>query len=342
MRLRPIGCTAAVAGLLTLGAAARPISEGQAAPTDVYTRVGFTAEEAATALGGKAAVRVLQPNVDTEIAVAGAIRIRGDLERLVAWLRDIEDFRKAVGAEAVGVIGQPPRPEDFVGMGAAGIDLAELQQCKPGNCEIQMPATFLARFAKEVPWGTAQAPEAAAQLGRQLLTEYAAAYQKGGDPALGAHHDQKEPTAIATEFQDLLRRAATLWNFAYPFASYLETFPKGRPPGVEDRFYWTRETGARRPVTTLHHVVLQRLTDKSLRLADKQFYASRDLDAGLLVGQATPSADRTIFDLVIALRARSSRLGSMGARLLRGRIEREVADTFAMYLNWLQANFALG
>jgi hypothetical protein len=309
---------------------------------DLFVRVGLTADEAVRARSGQAVTRVLPQNASTEVAVAGAIRIRGDLERLVAWLRSIDDFRKAIGTEAVGLVRRPAAPGDFAEIAGSDLDLEELQRCRPGACEIRMPAGYLLRFSKEVPWQTPKAPAAATQLARQLLAEYATAYQAGGDAALGAHHDQKEPNAIAAAFQDMVRRAATLWNLAHSFASYLEDFPAGRPAGVEDLFYWTREAGARRPVTTLHHVVLQRLPDKSLRLADKQFYASRDFDAALLVGQATPTPDRQSFDLVVAVRARSSTLGSPAARVLRNRIEREVADALAMYLDWLRQNFALG
>lgn len=311
-------------------------------PGDLFLRLGLTPEESSKARGGQPAVRVLTANASTEVAAVGAIRIQGDLERLVLWLKDIEAFRKAIGTEAVGVIGRPARAEDFGQAATAGADLDALQHCRPGNCDIRMPAAFISRFQREVPWGTPKAAEAATALGRQLLAQYASAYQAGGDAALGAHHDQQAPHAIAAEFQDMLRRATTLWNLAYPFASYLETFPEGRPPEVEERFYWTRETDTRQPVTTLHHVVLQRLPDKSLRLADKQFYASRDLDAALLVGQATPLAGGKEFDLVLAVRGRSAKLGSMAARVVRGRIERELADTLAMYLEWLRKTFALG
>jgi hypothetical protein len=323
--------TAALAGQAPLPAA-----------TDLFLRVGLTADEASRARSGLPAVRVLPANASTEVAAAGAIRIQGDLERLVAWLKDIEAFRKAIGTEAAGVIGRPPRPEDFVRATRGGMDLDALQRCQPGDCDIRMPAAYVSRFRSEVPWGTPEAAAAAAGLGRQLLAQYAAAYQSGGDAALGAHHDQKAPNAIAAEFQDMLRRATTLWNLAFPFASYLETFPGGRPVDVEERFYWTRETETRQPVTTLHHVVLQRLGDKSLRLADKQFYASRDLDAALLVGQATPLPDGKQFDLVLAVRGRSAKLGSMAARVVHGRIERELTDTLAMYLDWLRKTFALG
>lgn len=328
--------------ILAAGAGATVALTQPAAPADLLVRVGLTAEEAARARAGQAVVRVVPPNVGTEIGAAGAIRIRGDLERLVAWLGDIEDFRKAAGAENVGAFGRPARAEDFQRAAAAGVDVEELQRCRPGACDIRMPAAYIERFSRQVPWGTPGAPAAASALARQLLADYAAAYQSGGDAALGAHHDQKAPQAVAAEFQDMLRRATTLWNLAYPFVSYLETFPKGRPPDVEERFYWTRESGTRQPVTTLHHVALQRLPDKSLRLADKQFYASRDLDAGLLIGQATPLADGQSFDLVVSVRARSARLDGMAARVLRGRIERELADTLGMYLDWLQRTFALG
>jgi hypothetical protein len=330
--------------VLVLGAAvaAQGTSPRAPAASDLPERVGFSAAEAATARAGQPAVRVLPVEVSTEVAAAGTIRIRGDLERLVVWLLDIESFRKAIGTESVGAISRPARPEDFAEATSGSVDLEELRRCRPLDCEVRMPAAYLSRFSSELPWGTPQAAAAAAALVRQLLAEYAGAYQKGGDAALGAHHDQQTPQAIAAEFQDMLRRATTLWNLAYPFASYLETFPKARPRDVEERFYWTRESAGRQSVTTLHHVVLQRLADKSLRLADKQFYASRDLDAALLVGQATPIGDGASFDLVVAVRGRSPKLGSVAARVLRGRIERDMADTLAMYLDWLRKTFALG
>ena len=87
--------------------------------------------------------------------------------------------------------------------------------------------------------------------------------------------------------------------------------------------------------------MLQRLPDRGLRFADKQFYASRDIDAALLLGQAMPTADGQAFDLVISVRARVPQAGSMTGRLLRDRVGRELADTFAAYLTWLQRSFAL-
>jgi hypothetical protein len=304
-------------------------------------QVGFSADEAALARSGRPAVRVLPTSVDSELAVAGAISIRGDVERLALWLRDVEQLRRALGTEAVGAIDTPPHAGNFAGVTGAAPELADLERCRPGDCAVRMPASYVARVSKDVPWGTADAPARAADLLRQLLAEYAAAYQSGGDRGLGALHDQKDPQAAVAAFQDMLRRAVSIWQLAYDFAAYLEEYPGRRPQGIEDRFYWTRETAIRKPVTTLHHVVLQRLPDGGVRFADKQFYASRDIEAGLLVGQAAPRADGT-FDLAVSLRARVPRAGSIAGRVLRDRVGREIAEAFAGYLDWLRRSFALG
>ena len=277
-------------------------TEPQDAPArdgDLFSRVGLTADEVARAQRGQPAVRLLPGEVDSEVAVAGAIRIRGDVARLVVWLKDMEQLRRALGTDAVGAIESPARVENFTALVAADASLPD-------------------------------------------LAEYAKAYQARGDRGIGPLHDPRTPDAIGTAFRDMLRRAKTVWQLAYDFAIYLEEFPGRRPAGVEDRFYWTRETAARKPIATLHHVVMQRLPDRSVRFADKQFYASRDIDAALLIGQATPQADGKSFDLVVALRARVPQAGSLAGRLLRDRIGKEIAETFTAYLDWLQRSFALG
>ncbi len=265
---------------------------------DLLTRVGLTAEEAERARAGQPAVRLLPGTTDSEVAVAGAIRIRGDIERLVVWLKDMEELRRALGTDVVGAVESPARSENFTALVAADNSLPD-------------------------------------------LTKYARAYQSGGDRGIGSLRDPRNPEAIGTAFRDMLRGAKAVWRLADDFAVYLEEFPGRRPAGVDDRFYWTRETAVRKPIATLHHVVMQRLPDRSARFADKQFYASRDIDAALLIGQATPQADGRTFDLVLTVRARVPQAGSLAGRLLRDRIGKEIAETFTAYLDWLQRSFAL-
>lgn len=165
-----------------------------------------------------------------------------------------------------------------------------------------------------------------------------AAYQKGGDAALGAYHNQQQPNHAAVQFRDMLRRAATVWDLAHPFASYLETFPGARPDGTEDRFYWTRDNVGRKPVFTLHHVALQEFPDGRVLVADKQFYASRQFDAALLMALGIPTADHSRFDLIVSVKTRSDAVGGVAGRVLRGRIEKELTDGLKTYFEWIRAS----
>ena len=45
-----------------------------------------------------------------------------------------------------------------------------------------------------------------------LVAEYVAAYQKGGDAAIGAYENPKAPNQQVMEFTDLLRRSTKAWN----------------------------------------------------------------------------------------------------------------------------------
>ena len=139
----------------------------------------------------------------------------------------------------------------------------------------------------------------------------------------------------------MLRRSTKAWEFSHGFASYLESYPASAPPGTESRFYWTRDTVGRKPTLTLHHVVLQELPGGRLLAADKQFYASRQFEAGLMIAFGVPNEGFTSFDLVVAVKARAGAISGVAGRLLRGRIENEVRDGLTTYLEWIKNSAAL-
>jgi hypothetical protein len=304
-------------------------------------RLGMAAADVARVTAGEAVVWKVPGNTGNEVAAAGVVRAKGDMRRLVAWLRDIEAFMRAAGVVNVGAISNPVTPADFTRLSLNDADFADLASCRPGRCEIRMPAAYLDRFQREVAWKQPDAQQQAVALAKTLIGDYVAAYQKGGDAALGAHHNQKAPNQIALEFQDMLRRATRVWDLAYPFANYLETFPKGRPESTEDRFYWTRDTVGLKPALTLHHVALQEFSDGRVLVADKQIYASRQIDTGLMIALGVPKSDRSGFDLLVSVKARADAMAGITGRVLRERIENEVVESLKIYLVWIRASSAL-
>ena len=289
---------------------------------------------------GNTVVWPIPATADNEVAAVGALRARGDLRRIVAWLRDIEAFIKAAGTENVGAIAAPAADADVARIDLSDADFADLKTCQPGQCEVRMPSQYLARFQNEIAWSAPDARQQAAKLARTLIAEYVRAYQSAGDAGIAMFDDQAKAHNQAAEFRDLLRRSTKVWDLAYPFVSYLETFPKSAPPDVESRFYWTRDKGMRKPTLTLHHVVLQQLSEGRVLVADKQFYASRDLDAALVMVLGVPNGT-TSFDLVVSAKARADAMRGVTGRVLRGRIEKQVRDGLAIYLDWIRGSAAL-
>ena len=290
-------CVATIVAALSLIVRAQPAASLTVEQL-LKDRLAVPAADVTRFTSGNAVVWPIPATADNEVAAVGAVRAKGDLRRILAWLRDIESFIRAAGTENVGAISDPATPSD------------------------------LARIKID--------PAAKPPTDRARLGEIVAAYQKGGAAALDAIHKQVGAASTANEFQDMLRRSTKVWDLAYPFVSYLETFPQAAPAGTESRFYWTNDK-----VLTLHHVVIQTLEGNRLLVADKQFYASRDIDAGLMIALGVPTADLTSFDLVVSVKARAEAMRGVAGRLLRGRIEKEVREGLAIYLEWIRGSAAL-
>lgn len=333
------------AGLLALVGASAIIHAQPAATMTTEAllseRLGVSATNVERFKAGEILVATVPSTAPNEIAAAAAMRGKGDLRRLTAWLKDIASFIKASGTENVGAIKSPATAADFAAVPLDDVDFSDLAACRPGDCEIRMPVAYLARFQKEVDWKSADARAQSAALARTLVAEYVAAYQQGGDAALGAFHSQQQPNHAMQQFQDMLRRSTKVWDLDYPFVNYLEKFPGARPANTDDRFYWTRDKMGRKPTLTLHHVAIQEFPDGRVLAADKQFYASRQLDAALLIALGIPTADKTGFDLIVSVKARADGVSGVAGRLLRGRIEKEMTSGLTTYMNWIRDSFKL-
>lgn len=291
-------------------------------------RFQFSAADVAQARTGQPVAKMIAGSARDELGVVGALRLDGDKKRLVEWVRKIERFRHDAELGLTRGIESPPTVRAFAELVLDAKDLAALQACRPGRCDLRIPDELMAKFQSGVAWGT---PEAAAQANAivsGMLTDYAAAYLQGGD------------AAVFNDFGTLLRGATTLYQLAPEFADYLEKFPGRKLAGVDQRLYWTNLKDTSGSLISLHHLVVYQRPSGDVMIADKTFYASRYFDVGALVLSMQDTPDGKGYYLIAGSRAKSSKLTGAGARVLRGQIERTAAATVRMYLEWLRDSLA--
>ena len=303
----------------------------QTTPSDperiLRDRFQFSPADVSKARGGQPVARMIAAGGRDELAVVGAVRLDGDKKRLADWVKNIEHFRHAAELGLTRGIASPPAVLAFADLALDAKDLAALQACRPGGCDLRVPDEVIPKFQK-VAWGTPDAPAQASALVAGMLVEYAQAYLHGGDRAIG------------NNFGDLLRGATTFYELAPEFAGYLERFPASSLAGVDSRLYWTNLTADPGSIVSLHHLVAYRRPSGDLIIADKTIYASRYFDVAALVLSMQDTPDGKSYYLIAGSRIRTSKLSGVTGRVLRGQVERSAADTVRMYLEWLRDSLA--
>ena len=120
----------------------------------------------------------------------------------------------------------------------------------------------------------------------------------------------------------------------------LEGFPNARPPAT-DQFLWGKGGVGPEASVTLHQIIIYTAPGGEVFVVDKQLFASRYLDAGLVVISLALSPDGKGFYAIAGARARSRMLAGTAARLVRGRVEKATMETATMYLDWLRASMTM-
>jgi hypothetical protein len=314
-----------VLGLHCATAAAILPQSGRLDPERILAdRFQFSHDDLAQARGGQPVAKTIAGGDRNELALAGAIRLDGDKNRVAEWIRSIERFRGAADLGLARVVDSPPTVASFADLNLDATDLAALQKCTSRSCDMHLSNEGVSDFRTKVQWGTPGAAAQASALARELLVAYARAYLHGGDAALG------------NSFSDLLQRATTLNQLMPAFARYLQRFPAETLPGVEQRLYWATMPTGKASIVSLHHLAMHRGAAGDIVIADKTIYASRYFNVGALVISLQDTVDGRGYYLIAGSRLRSSDLTGIAGSVLRREIQRSAVDTVRMYLGWMR------
>lgn len=288
--------------------------------------VGLSDEQIAAIRRGKAIAKVLDSRIPDEVFVFGSVYIASTPERYLRLASDIDALRKLPSYLAIRKFSDPPQLSDLDGFTLEEEDVKQLKNCKPGHCEIQLPAESMEEFQKAVNWSAPDAADQVNRVAKRMALEALVRYTQGGNTALGTYRDKKHPAKVAETFQSLLSRSKALPAYLPDLESYLLDYPSVKLENVESEFYWEKVNFGLKPTIRIVQAIVYRgtrSTEPAYAVAVKQLYSSHyfetALDLTVCVRDADSPSQRGFY--LITLKG-SQQAGLTG---LKGGIVRKVA-----------------
>lgn len=303
-------------------------------------KMRFSASDLRSLDAGAAVVKSLETPVRRELAHFGVVYIQAPPERFIERFRDIERFESGPGIPQIGRFSVVPQLQDLASLTLPVEDVEALQTCRPGDCDMKLSAAAMSRFRNQVNWSSPNAARDANEVAREMILELVRTYQANGNDALGHYDDDGDPLPVAEEFRALLPSGDLLPAPVPALIAYLEDYPRGRPAGAEDFFYWSVVDFGLKPTIRANHVTIYPLSggpssNVAYVIAIKQLYASHyfhsTLELRFLVNDDRRSG-RPGFYLVSIMRSRNDGITGFAGSLLRPIINRRSRNAVRRYL----------
>jgi hypothetical protein len=330
-------------GTALLNAVASPAAQTGLPVDNLLRRERFVDADFRALLAGEAVVKNLETPVRPELAVFGAVYLEVASARFIDRFRDIERFEKGPGIPQIGRFGNPPRLDDLASLTLPARDVAALARCHPGDCALKLSTASMTRFRSQVNWSAPNASLQAHRITREMILELVQAYQANGNSALGRYDDDSEPVVVGEQFRAVLANSQQLPVPVPELIAYLDEYPRGRPAGADDFFYWSVVDFGLKPTVRINHVIIYPLAARpsgiSHVVAIKQLYATHYFHTALelrFLADDDSRADRRGFYLLSVIRSRSDGTTGLKGSLLRPIITRRSRSAVRGYLEYLK------
>jgi len=312
----------------------------QAAPPQLtqflQENIGFTADQLATVERGDAVVKVLDARDRRDVVVFGIITIPRGREEYVHALRNFASSLRTPSRTQLGIFSSPATASDVAAVVINSRDVAEIKNCKPGDCVVKLPAADMQRLHAEIDWS---APAAAVQTqlsayARRRLVEYVTDYRRRGDSAMAIYDDRGNLNVHASEaFAAQLAESPYVYKTVPSLQNYLANYPRGSlPDGADEILFWSEDVLPRlRPILSVTHLVVYtppELPGMTLAAA-KQIYADHYFEAAV---EFAAVVDRNPGSYVVVLRRYRFDNLPGGILNIRGRAINALRDQLALDL----------
>jgi hypothetical protein len=246
--------------------------------------VGLSQDQIDEIRHGIPVVKTFPPRTPAEVFLFGAVYIHANPDDFLKGALDFDRMRKSPNYLALGVFGDPPNLSDLKDLSFDEKDIRELQNCRPGDCRIQLPGSSIDELHRSIDWSAPDVDQRVNQFLQRKALDLLTAYRKEGNHALGTYADKPEPAPVAQEFAYMLSYSKALPAQLPDLYSYLLAYPDASSANMEDRFYWTKVKFGLRPTVRILHLVAMRASpgdDVAYAVAEKQLYSSHYFDTAL-------------------------------------------------------------
>jgi hypothetical protein len=282
---------------------------------------------------------------DHEVAVFAAVRVGVDGERLVAWMRRVEDLKKSGYVLSIGRFSDPPRLEDLSTLELDPDELSDVVGCRPGDCGLKLASAEMQMLQTAAAGEAPQWQVRLQQAFRRLVLQRVIMYLAEGQEALPPYADHAAPVRPAAAFSSLLAHSAYLTEHLPAFAGHLGRFPQMRLPDVESFVYWSKERLADHAIISATHVNIWRGAEPGMPetlVAGKEIFATHYVNASLNMTAIVKDESTQAHYLVFVNRSQVDVVGGMFGGLVRWLIQRRVRSEAATVLQGLRQRLESG
>lgn len=297
--------------------------------------IGFEAAQLATVERGEPVVKVLEARDRRDVALFGIITAPRTREGYFRALRDFPASLRSSTRPHFGIFSTPAGEADVAELTVTARDVAEMKDCKPGDCVAKLPATDMRRIHDETNW-SAPAADVQAQLSsyaRRRLVEYVTDYRRRGDSAMALYDDRGNVTVRSSEaFAAQFAESPYVYQTVPSLQKYFADYPRGAlPPGASEIIFWSEDVLPRlRPILSVTHLLVYtppELPGMTLAAA-KQLYANHYFETAIDLTSAVDRGQGESIYVVVLRRYRFDNLPG-GILNIRGRAIGALRDQLA-------------
>ena len=314
-------------GLLVLCLAILPGLKAEDSDLFKFLRddVGLTEDQITSIHAGKAVAKVVESRTPDEVFVFGGVYVNSTPEKYLKLAANIDELRKLPNYLAIRKFSDPPQLSDLNGFTLEPDDVKQLKNCKPGDCDVQLPADAMEQFKQQVNWRAPDADTQANQLAQKMALEALQRYISGGNAALGTYMDKHHPAAVGDTFKSLLSRSKGLPAYLPELDKYLLEYPQAQSKDIQSEFYWEKVNFGLKPTLRMVQAIVYRDSSSPnpvYAVAVKQLYASHYFEAALDLTVCVPDSDKSAHGFYLITLKGSQQAGLTG---FKGGIVRKVA-----------------